>query len=114
MVARSVDKLKRVGKKCNELGAGSANYISADLASDKQSYHQKVIDDAVERLGGLDTLVLNHISSDGNIDLEGYYNNLDMESVRWVFNVNTFSYFALADAATKALEGSYVCSYCAD
>ena len=106
VVARSEDKLRRVVKQCNSLGAASANFVSADLSNEETDYFQKVIDDSVRLLGGLDTLVLNHVAVDKTVEIDGYYKKFDMETVRWMYKINTFSYFALAHAATDALEQS--------
>ena len=106
VVARSEDKLNKVVKKCLELGAKSAHYVKADLSKDDVDYYQRVIDESVTHLGGLDTLVLNHVTAEGVLNPNGNYKELDMEVVKSRFNVNAFSYFALFYAATDALEKS--------
>ena len=107
VIARNTDKLDQVVRNCRKLGARSAFYISADLSKNKEIYYQKVVDNAVDLLNGLDTLILNHLSSNTTLELDGYYDKFDMNYVHWLFKVNAYSYFALAQAATKSLETRY-------
>lgn len=106
VIARNEDKLKAVVNKCNTLGASSATYLKADLSTSEASYYEQVIAEATSLLGGVDTLVLNHVASTNTVAEKGYYNNFDMEMTRWMYQVNVFSHMALAQAATPLLEAS--------
>lgn len=62
------------------LGAQKALYIAADMAS--ESDPDKVVDFALEKLGGLDYLVLNHIGPSPFRMWEG-----DVEHIKWLMKV---------------------------
>ncbi|MEQ2178119.1 hypothetical protein GOODEAATRI_010664 [Goodea atripinnis] len=89
----------KVTEKCLSLGAQKALYIAADMAS--ESDPDKVVDFALEKLGGLDYLVLNHIGPTPFAMWEG-----DMEHTRWLMKVNFFSYIQMAWRALPSLEQS--------
>ncbi|KAI4829182.1 hypothetical protein KUCAC02_023242 [Chaenocephalus aceratus] len=82
-----------------------ALYIAADMAS--ESDPDKVVDFALEKLGGLDYLVLNHIGPSPFSMWEG-----DMEHTRWLMKVvqrfhgQFFSYIQMAWKALPSLEQS--------
>ena len=48
-----------MAEKCTSLGAQETLYIVADMSSEQDP--EKVVEFALEKLGGLDYLVLNHI-----------------------------------------------------
>ncbi|MEQ2214099.1 hypothetical protein XENOCAPTIV_023289, partial [Xenoophorus captivus] len=77
ITARREKVLQQVTEKCLSLGAQKALYIAADMAS--ESDPDKVVDFALEKLGGLDYLVLNHIGPTPFAMWEG-----DMEHTRWL------------------------------
>ncbi|NXP38976.1 DHI1L protein, partial [Leiothrix lutea] len=97
LTARREDVLQKVMEKCLTLGAKKTFYIPADMSS--PSDPEKVIQFAVQKLGGLDYLVLNHIGRNRFQEWSG-----DMEYTRWLMQVNFLSYVALATAALPTLE----------
>ncbi|XP_025894542.1 hydroxysteroid 11-beta-dehydrogenase 1-like protein isoform X2 [Nothoprocta perdicaria] len=97
LTARREAVLQRVMKKCLELGAKKVFYIAADMSSSSEP--EKVVHFAVQKLGGLDFLVLNHIGMTPFQMWDG-----DVEHTRWLMQVNFFSYVALATAALPTLE----------
>lgn len=99
ITARREKVLQQVAEKCLSLGAQKALYIAADMAS--ESDPDKVVDFALEKLGGLDYLVLNHIGPTPFGMWKG-----DMEHIRWLMKVNFFSYVQMAWRALPSLEQS--------
>ncbi|CAB1324419.1 unnamed protein product [Coregonus sp. 'balchen'] len=59
ITARREKVLQQVVEKCQVLGAQKALYVAADMAN--PSDPERVVKFAVDKLGGLDYLVLNHI-----------------------------------------------------
>lgn len=70
----------QVAEKCLSLGAQRALYIAADMGN--ESDPDKVIDFALEKLGGLDYVVLNHIGPSPFSMWE-----VDVEHTRWLMKV---------------------------
>ncbi|XP_026200518.1 hydroxysteroid 11-beta-dehydrogenase 1-like protein [Anabas testudineus] len=99
ITARREKVLQQVAEKCLSLGAQKALYIAANMGN--ESDPDKVVDFAVEKLGGLDYLVLNHIGSTSF----GMWDE-DVEHIRSLFKVNFFSYVQMAKRALNALEQS--------
>ncbi|XP_071343588.1 hydroxysteroid 11-beta-dehydrogenase 1-like protein [Trachinotus anak] len=99
ITARREKVLQQVVEKCLSLGAQKALYIAADMGS--ESDPEKVVEFALEKLGGLDYLVLNHIGPSPFSMWEG-----DVEHVRWLMKVNFFSYVQMAWKALDSLEQS--------
>ncbi|XP_039983878.1 hydroxysteroid 11-beta-dehydrogenase 1-like protein [Xiphias gladius] len=99
ITARRENVLQQVAEKCLSLGAQKALYIAADMGS--KSDPEKVINFALEKLGGLDYLVLNHIGPSPFSMWEG-----DVEHIRWLMKVNFFSYVQMAWKALDSLEQS--------
>nr|XP_046247186.1 hydroxysteroid 11-beta-dehydrogenase 1-like protein [Scatophagus argus] len=97
ITARRENVLQQVAEKCMNLGAQKALYIAADMGSDSEP--GKVIDFALEKLGGLDYLVLNHIGPSPFTMWDG-----DVEHTRWLMKVNFFSYVQMAWKALPSLE----------
>ncbi|NWY05125.1 DHI1L protein, partial [Nothoprocta ornata] len=97
LTARREAVLQRVMKKCLELGAKKVFYIAADMSSSSEP--EKVVHFVVQKLGGLDFLVLNHIGMTPFQMWDG-----DVEHTRWLMQVNFFSYVALATAPLPTLE----------
>uniref|UniRef100_A0A8C4K9I4 Hydroxysteroid 11-beta-dehydrogenase 1-like protein n=1 Tax=Dromaius novaehollandiae TaxID=8790 RepID=A0A8C4K9I4_DRONO len=97
LTARREAVLQKVMKKCLKLGAKKVFYIPADMSSSSEP--EKVVQFAVQKLGGLDYLVLNHIGMTPFQMWDG-----DVEHTRWLMQVNFFSYVALATAALPTLE----------
>ncbi|KAM9763054.1 hydroxysteroid 11-beta-dehydrogenase 1-like protein [Menidia menidia] len=99
ITARREKVLQQVAEKCLSLGAQKALYISADMSSDSDP--DTVVDFAVEKLGGLDYLVLNHIGPSPFSMWDG-----DVEHTRWLMKVNFLSYIQMAWRALPSLEQS--------
>uniref|UniRef100_A0A8D0GR66 Hydroxysteroid 11-beta-dehydrogenase 1-like protein n=1 Tax=Sphenodon punctatus TaxID=8508 RepID=A0A8D0GR66_SPHPU len=99
LTARREAALQRVKEKCMELGAKRVFYFMADMASPEEP--QKVVQFALQKLGGLDYLVLNHI---GWSPFEMW--DRDVAHVQWLMQVNFLSYLGLVSAALPALEES--------
>ncbi|XP_041791443.1 hydroxysteroid 11-beta-dehydrogenase 1-like protein [Chelmon rostratus] len=99
ITARREKVLQEVAQKCLSLGAQKALYIAADMAS--ESDPDKVVDFALEKLGGLDYLILNHIGPSPFTLWTG-----DVEHIKWLMKVNFFSYVQMAWKAMASLEQS--------
>ncbi|NWH77929.1 DHI1L protein, partial [Piaya cayana] len=99
LTARREAVLQKVAEKCLALGAKRVFYIPADMSSPVEP--EKVVQFAVQKLGGLDYLVLNHIGKTRFQMWDG-----DVEYTRSLMQVNFFSYVALATAALPTLEQS--------
>ncbi|XP_002738382.1 hydroxysteroid 11-beta-dehydrogenase 1-like protein [Saccoglossus kowalevskii] len=98
ITARRENRLKEVVKKCLDLGAQSAHYISLDMQVINET--GKLITEAEKTLGGLDYLVLNHAL---------YYWELwdgDIERLQALMNINFVSYVNLATKALPMLSKS--------
>uniref|UniRef100_G3PHF5 Hydroxysteroid (11-beta) dehydrogenase 1-like b n=1 Tax=Gasterosteus aculeatus TaxID=69293 RepID=G3PHF5_GASAC len=80
ITARRDKVLQKVAEECLRLGAQKALYVAADMAS--ESDPDTVVDFALEHLGGLDYLVLNHIGPSPFSMWEG-----DVEHTRWLMKV---------------------------
>ena len=70
----------QVAEKCQVLGAQKALYIAADMAN--PSAPERVVKFAVDKLGGLDYLVLNHIGPSPFAMWDR-----DVEHTRWLMQV---------------------------
>ena len=70
----------QVAEQCLSLGAQKALYISADMSS--ESDPDKALSFALDQLGGLDYLVLNHIGPSPFSMWDG-----DVEHIRWIMKV---------------------------
>ncbi|NWT16355.1 DHI1L protein, partial [Vireo altiloquus] len=97
LTARREAVLQKVMEKCLTLGAKKIFYIPADMSSPLEP--EKVVEFAVQKLGGLDYLVLNHVGTNRFQEWTG-----DVEYTRWLMQVNFLSYVALATAALPTLE----------
>lgn len=97
ITARREKVLQQVVEKCLTLGAQKAFYIAGDMAT--ESDPEKVVEFSLEKLGGLDYLVLNHIGPTPFSMWKG-----DIEHTRWLMKVNFFSYIQMAWKALPSLE----------
>ncbi|NXJ68076.1 DHI1 dehydrogenase, partial [Rostratula benghalensis] len=104
LTARTEAKLQKVVKRCLELGAASARYVSGSM--EDTTFPRVVVKEAENTWGGLDMLILNHI---------GYsyfkYFDGDVEHVRKLLETNFLSYVAMTVSALPLLkesEGSIV------
>uniref|UniRef100_A0A8C8SXC8 Uncharacterized protein n=1 Tax=Pelusios castaneus TaxID=367368 RepID=A0A8C8SXC8_9SAUR len=100
LTARREKQLKEVAQKCLELGASSARHVVSDM-NDLISA-QNVIEEARNKLGGLDYLVLNHVGG------RGYFGPFqgDMATVSSSMTVNFLSYVQLTVSALSMLQES--------
>ncbi|NWQ96678.1 DHI1 dehydrogenase, partial [Burhinus bistriatus] len=104
LTARTEAKLQKVVKRCLELGAASARYISGSM--EDTAFPNVVVKEAENTWGGLDMLILNHIGY-------SYFNyfNGDVGHVRKLLETNFLSYVAMTVSALPMLkesEGSIV------
>ncbi|XP_028905705.1 hydroxysteroid 11-beta-dehydrogenase 1-like protein [Ornithorhynchus anatinus] len=99
LTARREAVLQRVAETCRTLGPGKIHYVAADMALPDQP--ERVVQFALQKLGGLDYLVLNHIGDspyrlwDGNV-----------AHLHWLLQVNFLSYVQLASKALPTLTKS--------
>ncbi|KAM9265341.1 hydroxysteroid 11-beta-dehydrogenase 1-like protein isoform 4-T5 [Morus bassanus] len=80
LTARREAVLQKVVEKCLTLGAKKIFYIPADMSSPSEP--EKVVQFAVQKLGGLDYVVLNHIGVTRLRMWDG-----DVEYTRWLMQV---------------------------
>ncbi|XP_051550323.1 hydroxysteroid 11-beta-dehydrogenase 1-like protein [Myxocyprinus asiaticus] len=99
ITARRANVLEQVVNKCLELGAQKALFIPADMANPSDA--DSVVQYAIEKLGGLDFLVLNHIGPGPYGMWDG-----DVENIRWLLQVNFLSYVQMVQKALPTLEKS--------
>lgn len=104
VTARRQQVLEQVTEKCRQLGSAEARhgYIAADMANSTAVDY--VLQEAVRRMGGLDVLVLNHISPH---PLSPWLtSDRKQELLDTLMEVNFKSYVRLATAAMPHLEKS--------
>ncbi|XP_069627944.1 11-beta-hydroxysteroid dehydrogenase 1 isoform X1 [Haliaeetus albicilla] len=104
LTARTEAKLQKVVKRCLELGAASAHYVSGSM--EDTTFPEVVVKEAENTWGGLDVLILNHIGY-------SYFNyfNGDVGHIRKLLETNFLSYVAMTVSALPMLkesEGSIV------
>ncbi|XP_059419019.1 hydroxysteroid 11-beta-dehydrogenase 1-like protein [Carassius carassius] len=99
ITARRENALKTVVQKCVKLGAQKAMYVTGDMSVHDDP--ERVFKYAVEKLGGLDFLVLNHV---GEVNIELW--NGDADFVRSLMQVNFVSFLQMAAAGLPVLETS--------
>lgn len=100
VTARREKVLQQVVGKCQSLGAQKVLYVAADMAD--PSDPEKVVSFALDQLGGLDYLVLNHIGASPFAMWDG-----DVDHVQWLMQVNFLSYLQMAVKALPSLEQSH-------
>ncbi|XP_063274340.1 11-beta-hydroxysteroid dehydrogenase 1-like isoform X2 [Prinia subflava] len=96
--------LVTVVRRCLELGAASARFISGTM--EDTAFAQRVVREAQTSLGGLDMLILNHVGA----SYFGFFDG-DVEHVRKLLEINFLSYVAMTTSALPMLkesEGSIV------
>ncbi|XP_041941075.1 hydroxysteroid 11-beta-dehydrogenase 1-like protein isoform X1 [Alosa sapidissima] len=99
ITARRESALQKVVERCVELGAQKALYVVGDMSDPADP--ERVLRQAVDLLGGLDYLVLNHI---GNSPY-GLWDR-DVEYIRTLMQINYVSYVQMAATALPTLEQS--------
>ncbi|KAL3885519.1 hypothetical protein ACJMK2_025572 [Sinanodonta woodiana] len=105
VTARREQKLKEVVAKCREAGDvnGQYEYIPADMGDMPSTL--TVVQEAVKKLGGLDILVLNHITLIPLTPWNGSRENLTL--LDNVININFRAYIHLASHALPHIEKSH-------
>ncbi|NXV75869.1 DHI1 dehydrogenase, partial [Atlantisia rogersi] len=104
LTARTEAKLQKVVKRCLELGAASARYVSGSM--EDTTFPEVVVKEAENTWGGLDMLILNHIGHSYFKFFDG-----DVGHIRKLLETNFLSYVAMATSALPMLkesEGSIV------
>ncbi|NWY95835.1 DHI1 dehydrogenase, partial [Loxia curvirostra] len=104
LTARTEARLQSVVRRCLELGAASARFVSGSM--EDTAFAQHVVREAQVALGGLDMLILNHVGA----SYFGFFDG-DVEHVRKLLEINFLSYVAMATSALPMLkesEGSIV------
>ncbi|KAG7257350.1 hypothetical protein CRUP_000632 [Coryphaenoides rupestris] len=91
--------LRKVAEECLRLGAQKALYVEADMSGETDP--DRVVSFALDQLGGLDHVILNHIGPSPFSMWAG-----DLDHVKWIMKVNFFSYVQMAWKALPALEQS--------
>nr|3GMD_A Chain A, Corticosteroid 11-beta-dehydrogenase isozyme 1 [Mus musculus]3GMD_B Chain B, Corticosteroid 11-beta-dehydrogenase isozyme 1 [Mus musculus]3GMD_C Chain C, Corticosteroid 11-beta-dehydrogenase isozyme 1 [Mus musculus]3GMD_D Chain D, Corticosteroid 11-beta-dehydrogenase isozyme 1 [Mus musculus]3GMD_E Chain E, Corticosteroid 11-beta-dehydrogenase isozyme 1 [Mus musculus]3GMD_F Chain F, Corticosteroid 11-beta-dehydrogenase isozyme 1 [Mus musculus]3GMD_G Chain G, Corticosteroid 11-beta- len=99
LTARSEEGLQKVVSRCLELGAASAHYIAGTM--EDMTFAEQFIVKAGKLMGGLDMLILNHITQ---TSLSLFHD--DIHSVRRVMEVNFLSYVVMSTAALPMLKQS--------
>ncbi|XP_038057984.1 hydroxysteroid 11-beta-dehydrogenase 1-like protein [Patiria miniata] len=99
ITARREAVLQQVVARCKELGAQEAFYLPLDMG--KENDTRRLIDEAKARFGGLDHLILNHIT---NNYMSLWAGNL--EKLRKTMDINFHAYVSLATFATPMLAES--------
>ncbi|XP_065774041.1 hydroxysteroid 11-beta-dehydrogenase 1-like protein isoform X1 [Muntiacus reevesi] len=91
--------LQQVVGNCRKLGAPKVFYIAADMASPEVP--ERVVQFALDKLGGLDYLVLNHLGA-----APAGTRVRSSQSTRWLMQVNFLSYVQLTSSALPSLTDS--------
>lgn len=99
LTARSEEGLQKVVSRCLELGAASAHYIAGTM--EDMAFAERFVVEAGKLLGGLDMLILNHITQ---TSMSLFHE--DVHSVRRVMEVNFLSYVVMSTAALPMLKQS--------
>lgn len=99
LTARSEESLQKVVSRCLELGAASAHYIAGTM--EDMTFAEQFVVKAGKLMGGLDMLILNHISQSS---MSLFHD--DVQSLRRVMEVNFLSYVVLSVAAMPMLKQS--------
>ncbi|KAL6085091.1 hypothetical protein STEG23_008185 [Scotinomys teguina] len=90
---------QQVVSRCLELGAASAHYIAGTM--EDTTFAEQFVLEAGKLMGGLDMLILNHITY---TPLTFFHN--DIHSLRKIMEVNFISYVILSAAALPMLKQS--------
>uniref|UniRef100_A0A8D1YAN3 Hydroxysteroid 11-beta dehydrogenase 1 n=1 Tax=Sus scrofa TaxID=9823 RepID=A0A8D1YAN3_PIG len=99
VTARSEETLKKVVSHCLELGASSAHYVAGTM--EDMTFAEQFVAKAGKLLGGLDMLILNHITHASMTPFSD-----DIHLVRRSMEVNFLSYVVLSVAALPMLKQS--------
>ncbi|XP_033055414.1 hydroxysteroid 11-beta-dehydrogenase 1-like protein isoform X8 [Trachypithecus francoisi] len=99
LTAHTEALLQKVVGNCRKLGAPKVFYIAADMASPEAP--ESVVQFALDKLGGLDYLVLNHIGG-----APAGTRAHTPQATRWLMQVNFLSYVQLTSRALPSLTDS--------
>lgn len=99
LTARSEEGLQKVVSRCLELGAASAHSIAGTM--EDMAFAEQFVVKAGKLMGGLDMLILNHITYSSMSLFHG-----DVHSLRRIMEVNFLSYVVLTTAAMPMLKQS--------
>ncbi|EAW69156.1 hydroxysteroid 11-beta dehydrogenase 1 like [Homo sapiens] len=99
LTAHTEALLQKVVGNCRKLGAPKVFYIAADMASPEAP--ESVVQFALDKLGGLDYLVLNHIGG-----APAGTRARSPQATRWLMQVNFVSYVQLTSRALPSLTDS--------
>ncbi|KAM7242069.1 hypothetical protein CapIbe_006540 [Capra ibex] len=99
LTAHTEALLQQVVGNCRKLGAPKVFYIAADMASPEVP--ERVVQFALDKLGGLDYLVLNHLGA-----APAGTRVRSSQSTRWLMQVNFLSYVQLTSSALPSLTDS--------
>ncbi|XP_030652124.1 hydroxysteroid 11-beta-dehydrogenase 1-like protein isoform X2 [Nomascus leucogenys] len=99
LTAHTEALLQKVVGNCRKLGAPKIFYIAADMASPEAP--ESVVQFALDKLGGLDYLVLNHIGG-----APAGTRARSPQATRWLMQVNFLSYVQLTSRALPSLTDS--------
>ncbi|XP_022083109.1 hydroxysteroid 11-beta-dehydrogenase 1-like protein [Acanthaster planci] len=99
ITARREAVLQQVVARCKELGAQEAFYLALDMGRENDT--RRLIDEAKVRFGGLDHLILNHITNNYMALWTG-----DLKKLRKTMDINFHAYVSLATFATPMLAES--------
>lgn len=99
ITARSVELLETVAEQCASAGAASVCCVPGAMECDE--FVKELVAAALQRMGGLDMVVLNHVKPATIQPFDG-----NVLAMREHMDVNFFSYAALASAALPALDAS--------
>jgi len=105
VTARREEVLKKVTKKCQQLstnGKAQFHHLAGDMTD--TTFYKKLVETAVEKMGGLDFLVLNHIFDSPVGAWTGSAENVTI--VEKMLDINVLSYIHLASLALPHLESS--------
>ncbi|XP_036089941.1 hydroxysteroid 11-beta-dehydrogenase 1-like protein isoform X5 [Rousettus aegyptiacus] len=99
LTAHTEALLQKVVGNCRKLGAPKVFYIAADMAS--AEVPERVVRFALDKLGGLDYLVLNHLGA-----APAGTRARSAQAARWLMQVNFLSYVQLTSLALPSLTES--------
>ncbi|XP_019286333.1 hydroxysteroid 11-beta-dehydrogenase 1-like protein isoform X2 [Panthera pardus] len=99
LTAHTEALLQKVVGNCRKLGAPKVFYIAADMASPEVP--ERVVQFALDKLGGLDYLVLNHLGA-----TPAGSRSRSVQATRWLMQVNFLSYVQLTSLALPSLTDS--------
>jgi NAD(P)-dependent dehydrogenase (short-subunit alcohol dehydrogenase family) len=115
IASRSKDKLEAVARKAHALAPSTITIGVCTADFGEESSAEKVVNHAVAALGGLDTVILNHVTTvphtwgtwsgpEGLAAADG--GKAGAQILRSLFAINTFSFFLIATAALPHLEAA--------